>query len=201
MIYDFLCEECSEHFAQVQDFLRAANIDFELDPHMVRGLDYYTKTAFEIQVASIGAQSAVCGGGRYDGLIEELGGDHTPAVGFALGMERIFSALASQEDDLTVDDSIEVYIISAKNKQLKEAAFALASALRSAGISAEIELGDKSFKAQMKAADRLHAAHAVIFGEDEFAKGTAAVKDMINGGQVDIPIAELTVYLQAHRAQ
>ena len=200
-IYDFLCEECSEHFAQVQDFLRAANIDFELDPHMVRGLDYYTKTAFEIQVASIGAQSAVCGGGRYDGLIEELGGDHTPAVGFALGMERIFSALASQEDDLTVDDSIEVYIISAKNKQLKEAAFALASALRSAGISAEIELGDKSFKAQMKAADRLHAAHAVIFGEDEFAKGTAAVKDMINGGQVDIPIAELTVYLQAHRAQ
>ena len=84
----------------------------------------------------------------YDGLIEELGGDHTPAVGFALGMERIFSALASQEDDLTVDDSIEVYIISAKNKQLKEAAFALASALRSAGISAEIELGDKSFKAQ-----------------------------------------------------
>lgn len=201
LIYDFLCDDCSEHFNQVQDFLRAAEIDFELDPHMVRGLDYYTKTAFEIQVASIGAQSAVCGGGRYDGLIEELGGEPTPAVGFALGMERIFSALASQEDDLATDEAIDVYIISAKDKKIKQAAFALASSLRSAGISTEIELGDKSFKAQMKAADRFHAARAVIFGEDEFAKGTAAVKDMLNGGQVDVALSELAEYLQDHREQ
>ena len=199
LIYDFLCEDCRDHFQQVQSFLNAAGIAFELDPHMVRGLDYYTKTAFEIQVAAIGAQSAVCGGGRYDGLIEELGGEPTPAVGFALGMERIFSALAGQSDELETKDGIDAYIISSSAPQLRAASFALANTLRSAGLSTEIELGKKSFKAQMKAADRFHAAFAVIFGEDEFAQGTAAVKDMSSGEQINIPLDELATYLCAHR--
>lgn len=183
LIYDYLCPDCAKHFAEVQDLLKAADIDYVLDPHMVRGLDYYTKTAFEIQITAIGAQSAICGGGRYDGLIKEIGGEPTPAVGFALGMERIFGALKAQGDDIAVEDALDVYIISANDSRLKAAAFALAKSLRSAGIKVEMELGDKSFKAQMKAADRMKAAYAVIFGESEFAEGKAALKDMNEGGQ------------------
>ena len=188
LIGEHLCPECSGHFAQVQQLLQAAGIPFTLEPRLVRGLDYYTKTAFEIQVTAIGAQSAVCGGGRYDGLIEELGGEPTPAVGFALGMERAFVALKAQGDDFTADDKLDVYVISPANSQLKTAAFVLTTKLRSAGIKAEMELGEKSFKAQMKAADRLKAKYAVIFGESEYADGMAALKDMEQGNQESIPI-------------
>ncbi len=194
-IYDYLCEDCADHFEQVQGLLQAADINYELTPHMVRGLDYYTKTAFEIQVEGIGAQSAVCGGGRYDGLIEEIGGEPTPAVGFALGMERIFSALAAQGDDIEREDDLDIYIISPEEKPLRQAAFALAQELRQLEMSVEMELGNKSFKAQMKAADRMKARFAIIFGADEFAKGEVALKDMLEGGQVNIPLTEIKKYL------
>ena len=191
LIYDYLCPECAEHFATVQEMLRAAHIDYVLDPHMVRGLDYYTKTAFEIQITEIGAQSAICGGGRYDGLIEEIGGASTPAVGFALGMERVLAALKAQGDDIETDNTLDVYVISGGDTQLKAAAFALTKELREAGFQVEMEYGAKSFKAQMKAADRLKASFAVIFGESEFAEGKAALKDMKEGGQDAVPLAEI----------
>ncbi|NLF80101.1 MAG: histidine--tRNA ligase [Clostridia bacterium] len=198
LLLDSLCPECGEHFTAVQELLTTAAIPFELNPRLVRGLDYYTKTAFEIEVAGIGAQSALCGGGRYDGLIEEIGGTPTPAVGFALGMERIFAALAAQNDDIETTGCLDVYIISGMDKRLKQAAFALACRLRGSGISVEMELGDKSFKAQMKAADRLQAAWTVIFGANEFAAGQAAVRNMASGEQIELPIEDIRGYLMQH---
>ena len=150
-IQDFLCDTCSAHFTRVQELLHAARIPFVIDSRLVRGLDYYTKTAFEIQAGSIGAQSAVCGGGRYDGLIQELGGEPTPAVGFALGLERLFSALEAQGDTIEVTHDRQVYLIVGGSMDAAAAAFRLADQLRRAEVSVEMDYGDKSFKAQIKA--------------------------------------------------
>ena len=194
LITDYLCEDCREHFEQVKAMLDAADIPYNLDPRLVRGLDYYTKTAFEIQVATIGAQSAVCGGGRYDGLIQEIGGESTPGVGFALGMERVFSALAAQGSDIETENELDVYLVVAGD-QASAAAFRLADQLRRAGLTCELDYADKSFKAQMKAANRLQAAYAVIIGEDELASGQATVKDMAEGQQVSVPLEQVKKYL------
>ncbi len=195
LITDFLCDDCREHFRQVREMLDAAAIPYNLDPRLVRGLDYYTKTAFEIQVATIGAQSAVCGGGRYDGLIQEIGGESTPGVGFALGMERVFSALAAQGSDIETEDRLDAYIVVAGGAPAAAAAFRLADQLRRAGLTCELDYGDKSFKAQLKAANRLQAAYAVIIGENELAAGTAAVKDMAEGSQESVPLDRVKLYL------
>ena len=193
-IIDYLCEDCSSHFAQVKQLLTAADIPYTLDTRMVRGLDYYTKTAFEIEVAKIGAQAAVCGGGRYDGLIEELGGGHIPGVGFALGIERIFSALASQGDDIETEQNLDVYLVVAGGADAASLAFRVADQLRRAGVSCELDYGEKGFKAQMKAANRLGAAYAAIVGEDEVKAGSVTVKNMENGEQAAIPLAEIKQY-------
>ena len=194
LITDFLCDDCRSHFEQVRAMLDAADIPYNIDPRLVRGLDYYTKTAFEIQVATIGAQSAVCGGGRYDGLIQEIGGESTPGVGFALGMERVFSALAAQGSDIETENELDVYIIVA-GVSAAAPAFRLADQLRRAGISCEMDYADKSFKAQLKAANRLQAAWAVIIGEDEVASGAATVKNMTEGSQESVPLDQVKKYL------
>ena len=194
-IQDYLCEDCSGHFAKVQQLLQAAEIPFVIDPHLVRGLDYYTKTAFEIQAGAIGAQSAVCGGGRYDGLIQEIGGEPTPGVGFALGLERLFSALQAQGDDIEVSHDLDVYIIVAGGDEAAAAAFHLADQLRRAELSVEMDYADKSFKAQMKAANRLGAALAVIIGDDEVKAASATVKDMESGEQRSLPFTEIKQYI------
>ena len=194
LITDFLCEDCRSHFEQVKAMLDAADIPYNIDPRLVRGLDYYTKTAFEIQVATIGAQSAVCGGGRYDGLIQEIGGESTPGVGFALGMERVFSALAAQGSDIETENELDVYIIVA-GQAAAAPAFRLADQLRRAGISCEMDYADKSFKAQLKAANRLQAAWAVIIGEDEVAASAATVKNMTEGSQESVPLDQVKKYL------
>ncbi len=193
-IYEYLCTECAEHFSSVQAMLKAAGIPYCIDSRLVRGLDYYTKTAFEIQVTGIGAQSAICGGGRYDGLIEEIGGEHIPGVGFALGMERIFSALAAQGDDIEVENHLEVYIIVAGGIEESAAAFSIANQLRQAGIATEMDYADKSFKAQMKAANRLHARYAVIIGDSEVQTQTASVKNMESGEQQAVAFADIKAY-------
>ena len=194
LITDYLCDDCRGHFEQVKAMLDAADIPYELDPRLVRGLDYYTKTAFEIQVATIGAQSAVCGGGRYDGLIKEIGGESTPGVGFALGMERVFSALAAQGSDIETEDQLDVYLVVA-GSECSAAAFRLADQLRRAGLTCEMDYADKSFKAQMKAANRLQAAWAVIIGEDELRAAAATVKNMGDGSQESIPLERVKQYL------
>ena len=195
MIFDYLCGDCAKHFREVENLLTAAEISFSINPHMVRGLDYYTKTAFEISVSGIGAQSAVCGGGRYDGLIEEISGISHPGVGFALGMERIFSALNAQGDDIEVESPLCAYIISAETTETKAAAFTLTQALRAVDITTELDYGEKSFKAQMKAANRLNAEWTIIIGEDEIAKNEAAVKNMETGEQANISLSQVKKYI------
>lgn len=194
-IQDFLCDTCSAHFTRVQELLHAARIPFVIDSRLVRGLDYYTKTAFEIQAGSIGAQSAVCGGGRYDGLIQELGGEPTPAVGFALGLERLFSALEAQGDTIEVAHDRQVYLIVGGSMDAAAAAFRLADQLRRAEVSVEMDYGDKSFKAQIKAANRLGAALAIIIGDDEVHSNCATVKDMDSGEQISLPFDKIKQYI------
>lgn len=195
-IYDYLCTSCADHFEQVKQILTAAGVKYQLNPRMVRGLDYYTKTAFELVVEDIGAQSAICGGGRYDGLIEELGGEPTPAVGFALGMERIFSALRTQGDDIELEDDCGVFVISSPDDQkTRQAAFALCFELRCLDIKAELDYEGKSIKAQLKAANRVNAEYAVIIGGEELAAGQAIVKCMRDGEQTKLPLADVKQYL------
>jgi len=191
---DCLCDRCAEHFEAVKSYLDAAGIPYVIDNRLVRGLDYYTNTAFEIHVKGIGAQSAICGGGRYDGLIEEIGGEPTPGVGYALGMERVFNALAAQGIELPVDNAKEVYI-APLGEAAQIPAFTLLSELRKNGIKAEMDLMGRSLKAQMKAADRFSVKYTVILGEDEIAKNIACIRKMDDSSQEEIALDNAAQFL------
>ncbi|MCR4963531.1 MAG: histidine--tRNA ligase [Firmicutes bacterium] len=194
-ITDYLCGDCAEHYRQVKQLLQAVDIPFTEDPGLVRGLDYYTNTAFEIVVDSIGAQSAVCGGGRYDGLMQEINGQSCPAVGFALGMERIFTALAAQNESIEAEQAVDVWVIGAGSRAARDKAFAVTAALRRAGWVCGMDYEDKSMKAHMKAANRSGAPIAVVIGDDEAAAGGVLVKCMEDGSQTFVPEQELPAYL------
>ena len=181
-ITDCLCEECSSHFEALKQHLAKAGVGFKHDPRLVRGLDYYTKTAFEIKYPPLGAQSAVAGGGRYDGLIEEMGGNHTPAVGFATGLERLLLALENQNLLPDKNRSVDAYVVALGEKAQAEA-FKLVMDLRDAGLSAAIDYAGRSMKAQMKQANKLNAKYAVILGEDEIAEGAALIRSMADSSQ------------------
>ncbi|MBR6824046.1 MAG: histidine--tRNA ligase [Firmicutes bacterium] len=200
-IDQYLCQECAGHFASVQAILTASGIPYHLDSRLVRGLDYYTKTAFEILSGGIGAQSAVCGGGRYDGLMEEVCGQSIPAVGFAAGIERIFGALKAQGLDIEVETGLDVYVIATgDDAAAQQRAFALGQELRKAGLRVDFDLLSRGMKAQFKAANREGARFAVILGGDEFARGVAQVKDMQAGEQVEVALAEVTAHIQSKMA-
>ena len=181
-----LCDECREHFNALKKFLTAAGVEYEINPRLVRGLDYYTKTAFEIQYAPLGAQSAVAGGGRYDGLIKEIGGDDTPAVGFAAGLERILLALELQCLLPAQDKKISAFVV-AGGAAVEAYAFELLTDLRREKISAAMDFGRKSMKAQMKAAAKSGAKFALIVGEDEVATSSVTVKNLETSAQEKIP--------------
>ena len=181
-----LCDDCREHFAAVKNFLTAAGVPFEVNPRLVRGLDYYTKTAFEIQYAPLGAQSAVAGGGRYDGLIKEIGGDDTPAVGFAAGLERILLALELQGLLPAPDKKISAFVV-AGGSAAEVYAFKLLTDLRRKNISAAMDFGRKSMKSQMKAAAKSGAKFALIIGEDEVASSSVTIKNLETAAQEKIP--------------
>ena len=181
-ITDCLCEECSSHFEALKQHLAKAGVGFKHDPRLVRGLDYYTKTAFEIKYPPLGAQSAVAGGGRYDGLIEEMGGNHTPAVGFATGLERLLLALENQNLLPDKNRSVDAYVVALGEKAQAEA-FKLVMDLRDAGLSAAIDYAGRSMKAQMKQANKLNAKYAVILGDDEIAEGAALIRSMADISQ------------------
>lgn len=187
---DYLCEECRAHFVELQDDLRRLDISFELDRRLVRGFDYYTKTAFEIQSPDLGAQSTLCGGGRYDGLIEELGGPSTPAVGCGFGIERALVALQSLGRELPVEVGPTAFLVTLGD-DARKAALKLLSDLRLAGISADMDYSGKSMKAQMRAADRSGARFALILGDNELAAGIAQRKDLKSGAQDEVPLAGL----------
>ncbi len=187
---DCLCDECNQHFTQLKTLLTAGNIEFKLNPRLVRGLDYYTKTAFEIQYAPLGSQSAVCGGGRYDGLIAECGGQPTPGIGFAIGMERVLLALEKQNLLPDVMNQYDVFVIPLGEKA-QAAAFKVLCDLRKSGYIADMDFMDRSLKAQMKLANKFSAQYAVIIGDDEVATNSAVLKNMQTGEQQQINFDEL----------
>lgn len=191
-----LCEECREHFSQLKELLAAAGVAYDVDHNLVRGLDYYTKTAFEIQYAPLGAQSAVAGGGRYDGLVQEIGGPETPGIGFAMGMERVLLALESQKLLPELPDSVDVYV-ACQQKSLFKEVFKTAIGLRRAGLAADYDFFGRSMKAQMKAANKSGARFVLIFGEEEAARGQVVLRDMAAGGQQEIALTDIISILQA----
>jgi histidyl-tRNA synthetase len=191
LLADYICDACREHFAEVRRALGDVGVDFELEPRLVRGLDYYTRTTFEFQVAGLGSQSAVGGGGRYDGLSEALGGPRLPGIGFGLGIERILLALdSSGTATMPAEGGVDVYVV-ALGDEAERAALKLATDLRRAGVGADFDLMSRSMKGQMKDASRSGARYAVILGEDEMASGTAAVKDLATTDQKTVALDEV----------
>ncbi|MCX8009665.1 MAG: His/Gly/Thr/Pro-type tRNA ligase C-terminal domain-containing protein, partial [Ignavibacteria bacterium] len=168
------------------------NIEFEISPNLVRGLDYYTKTAFEFTAANLGAQDAICGGGRYDLLVSQLGGKDTPAVGWACGMERLILAAGAEVSSNV--PTLDCFICILKN-DIKEAVFQLVTQLRNLNISCEIDLLDRSLKAQMREANRQNAKYVLIIGENEFTNKKAVCKDLATGEQFELEWNEIENFL------
>jgi histidyl-tRNA synthetase len=187
LITDHLCEGCAAHFAAVRGLLDEVSVAYELEPRLVRGLDYYTRTAFEFVADNLGSQSAVGGGGRYDGLAESLGGDPLPGIGFALGLDRVLLAGDAFAES---GSRVDVYVVTAA-PEARGAAFALATRLRAAGAGADLDLAGRSMKGQMKDAARSGARWAVILGPEELAANAAMLKDLSTGEQEQVPLDEV----------
>lgn len=182
VMLDFLCDDCAAHFEQVKTCLADAGIAYEIDPHIVRGLDYYTRTVFEFVSDALGAQAVVCGGGRYDGLIEELGGPHLPSLGFGMGLERLLMILEAKDAKMPDRPRPDLYI-APLGEGAVSACFAMALKLRTGGVAVETDLVGRGLKAQMKYADKLGARTVLVVGENELQTGTANLKDMETGEQ------------------
>ena len=195
LISEYLCQACSEHFAAVRNGLDAAEIAFVHDARLVRGLDYYTRTAFEFVSGSLSqAQATVCGGGRYDGLAEVLGGPPTPGVGFAIGLDRVLLALREEGATLPGELGVACFVVSI-GPDASQVGTRLVQDLRDAGIPAAAAFEDRPLKAQLKMADRSGAAYAVIVGEKEVAASTAILKRLSDGVQEEIPIDDVVNWL------
>jgi histidyl-tRNA synthetase len=188
---DCLCTACAAHFKQVQKYLKLLDIPFSINPQLVRGLDYYTRTVFEIQPVEEGGQSTIGGGGRFDELIEELGGKPTPAAGFAAGIERIILNLKKQEIEIPKPPALQVFIVHL-GEEAREESIKLGSALHGAGISAAIATSGKSLKAQLRQANTLGARYAAIIGEDEVKAKAVTLRDMADGHQETVATDKLT---------
>ena len=189
-VLDSLDDDCKAHFAEVQRILTALGIPYVVDPGIVRGLDYYTRTVFEFVCEEIGAQGTVCAGGRYDNLIAELGGDPTPAVGFAAGIGRMLMAMEASHGELVPEKKMDLYVGS-RGEAAAVQAVVLVYRLRQAGVRAEADLAGRSVKAQMKYANKIGARYTMILGEDELAEGQAALKNMETGESEKVAFAEI----------
>lgn len=184
-ITDYLCDECKEHFASVQKYLDAAGVEYTVNPTIVRGLDYYTKTVFEFVTDFIGAQGTVCGGGRYDGLIEELGGKHLPSLGFAMGIERLLMLMEKQGIEIPKPSTCDLYVaVMGESASLKS--FEIIKAVRSCGLIAETDIVGRGLRAQMKYADKIGAKFSMVLGDNEIEQGKAVIKNMSSGEQTEI---------------
>ncbi len=190
-IIDHLCDDCKEHFERLRGYLKTAGINFTVNPLMVRGLDYYTRTTFEVTSSDLGAQNAVAAGGRYDGLVREFGGPDTPAVGFALGMERLVTLLSEREG--FHPPGLDVFFAILGNAP-RERAFRLVKRLRSSGLSVEMDFLGSSLKSQMRRADKSGARYALILGEDELERGVVKYKRLSDGSQGEVREEELPVF-------
>jgi histidyl-tRNA synthetase len=194
-IYESLCPECKEHFDMVMKGLSALNIHYQLDKRLVRGLDYYTKTAFEILSGELGAQNAVCGGGRYDNLSESIGGPSLPGVGFAAGLERIVLIMEQQGCSFGNAPGIDVYVIAA-DKNIQVEAMSLVWQLREQDIRADMDFMARGMKAQFKSAVNKGASHVCILGGDELERGVVTVKDLSKGEQTEISRDQLISFIK-----
>ena len=184
---EHLCEECSDHFEDLKSYLDAMEIEYSVDTRIVRGLDYYTKTVFEFICEGIGAQSTVCGGGRYDGLMQQLDGPALPGIGFGMGLTRIILAM-KESGCADVDEAKPLLYIAPLGKKAVAKALSIVSTLRSNGIYAECDISARSLKAQMKYADKLNAKYTLIIGDSEIESGRAILKDMQKSEQTEINI-------------
>ncbi len=188
-ITDYLCEECEAHFTEVKKYIDAAGVEYTVNPTIVRGLDYYTKTVFEFVTDCIGAQGTVCGGGRYDGLIEELGGKHMPSLGFAMGMERLLMVMDAQKIEIPDNDKTALYIAT-MGDAAKVKAFELLRQVRECGLIAETDVVGRGLRAQMKYADKIGAKYSVVLGDNEIEENKARVKNMETGEQTELALDE-----------
>ncbi|MCI0706381.1 MAG: histidine--tRNA ligase [Ignavibacteriae bacterium] len=196
LMKDHLCTECVEHFTKVQQLLNAIGIKYAIDGRLVRGLDYYTKTAYEITSTALGSQDALAGGGRYDLLVEKLGGKPTPGVGFAAGIERLLMVLEKSGNTPKDEAGPVLFFVALDNSSLTWA-FAEATKLRAKGIAVELDYLGRSVKAQMREANRQNARYVVVVGETELKSGKAKLKDMRNGGEQEISLERIDGSLQS----
>ncbi|ABX32493.1 histidyl-tRNA synthetase [Petrotoga mobilis SJ95] len=184
-ILDYLDEESREHFENLQKYLKAYNVPFQVDPKIVRGLDYYTKTAFEVEHSDLGEQAVVAGGGRYDDLVEQLGGPKTPGVGFAIGIERVIEALKKENVEVESESEIDVYI-AFQGEKGEMAAVTLSKELRKKGINTFLNISKRNLSGQFKHANRLNAKYVVVIGEEEISRDIVTIKNMKSGEQTQI---------------
>ncbi|MDD5014176.1 MAG: histidine--tRNA ligase [Atribacterota bacterium] len=190
IITENLCQECELHFSEVKSYLNDQKIIFHEDPRLVRGLDYYTKTAFEIISGELGAQNAIGGGGRYDDLVEELGGKPTPAVGFAAGLERMIIAIDQQKIEWPMEKGLDIFVVKV-NENNKDTAFRLLQKIRDTGLSADMDYSGGSLKSQMRMANKIGAKYAIIVGEEEVSKNMVILRNMQTKEQKEVKIDNL----------
>ncbi len=187
VMLDYLCDDCRSHFDGVKGCLEAAGISYAIDTRIVRGLDYYTRTVFEFVSDALGSQSTVCGGGRYDGLIDELGGPHLPSLGFGMGLERLMLIMEAKNAKFPTPPRCELYLAS-MGERAAQRCFAIATQLRDGGVSVECDTVGRSLKAQMKYADKIGARYVIVVGDNELESGLARLKDMESGESSEIAL-------------
>lgn len=192
-IVDYLCDDCSSHFKKLQELLTDCGVAYEINPFIVRGLDYYTKTVFEFVTTALGSQGTVCGGGRYDNLISQLGGTPTCGVGFGMGIERLLMLMEAENVVIPMHENVKLYIASMGNEAYKKA-FEIASELRDKGVKAEIDHAGRGIKAQFKYADKIRAENVVTLGDNELLTGVAQIKNMADGKLTEIKISDISSY-------
>ena len=190
VVIDYLCDDCKEHFEKVKANLSAMNISFTVNPKIVRGLDYYTRTVFEFVSGDIGAQSTVCGGGRYDGLIKQMGGQDTPSLGFAMGIERLMMVLEAQKAELPEDSTCDLFIATLGDKATLKAS-TLCRELRDEGYKVQTDICGRGLKAQMKYANKIGAKFTLVLGDNEVEGGKATLKKMSDSSEREISLNEL----------
>lgn len=196
VIVDYLCDECKDHFDKVKKYLSLAGVEYEINSRIVRGLDYYTRTVFEFVSEQIGSQGTVLGGGRYDGLIEEIGGAKTPAVGFAAGLERLLMLMEAAGAPFPAEPAPTVYI-AGMGDAAREKSFEIAVRLRREGIACEVDHMERSIKAQFKYADKIGAKYVAVIGERELEEGVMNVKCMADSSQEQVPFFGVEAYFSA----
>lgn len=194
-LLDYICDRCRKHFEIVQSYLKELGVNYQVNPNLVRGFDYYTKTTFEVVSSSLGAQDALGGGGRYDYLIEDYGGNKTPAIGFAFGLERIELALKKQNISVAEHIPLKAFIVY-YNEDAKKVAFKAMSKLREEGLSVDMDFESKSFKAQLKQADKKVVPYVIIIGPEEIEKNEYILKDMKAGEQSHLRFEKIAEHLK-----